>query len=94
MVTKGTTQIRNGNRDQTGRMLRTGEACRILCIHCNTLRRWSERRIINAYRVGPRGDRRFRLEDVNALLTEKTSDMGSCRKKVMAALEEYDAKKK
>jgi hypothetical protein len=50
--------------------------------------------MINAYRVGPRGDRRFRLEDVNALLTEKTSDMGSCRKKVMAALEEYDAKKK
>ena len=71
MVTKGTTQTRNGNRDQTGRMLRTGEACRILCVHCNTLRRWSEQGIINAYRVGPRGARRFRLEDVNALLTEE-----------------------
>ncbi len=71
MVTKGTTQTGNGNRDQTGRMLRTGEACRILCVHCNTLRRWSEQGIINAYRVGPRGDRRFRLEDVNALLTEE-----------------------
>jgi excisionase family DNA binding protein len=71
MVTKGTTQTRNGNRDQTGRMLRTGEACQILCVHCNTLRRWSEQGIINAYRVGPRGDRRFRLEDVNALLTEE-----------------------
>jgi hypothetical protein len=47
---------------------------------------------LNAYRLGPRGDQRFRLEDVNALLTEKTSDMESCRKKVMAALEEYDAK--
>jgi len=71
MVTKGTTQTRNGNRDQAVRMLRTGEACRILCVHCNTLRRWSEQGIINAYRVGPRGDRRFRLEDVNALLTEE-----------------------
>jgi len=71
MVTKGTTQTRNGNRDQTGRMLRTGEACRILCVHCNTLRRWNERGMINAYRVGPRGDRRFRLEDINALLMEE-----------------------
>jgi excisionase family DNA binding protein len=71
MVTKAKTQARNGNGDQTGRMLRTGEACRILCVHCNTLRRWSEQGMINAYRVGPRGDRRFRLEDVNALLAEE-----------------------
>jgi len=71
MVAKAKTQTRNGNGDQTGRMLRLGEACRILCIHGNTLRRWSEQGMINAYRVGPRGDRRFRLEDVNALLAEE-----------------------
>jgi len=55
-------------------MLRTGEACRILCIHANTLRRWSEQGIIKAYRVGPRGDRRFRHEDVAALLIAQTKD--------------------
>jgi excisionase family DNA binding protein len=71
MVTRGATQTRNDNRDQTGRMLRTGQACRILCVHSNTLRRWCELGIIKAYRVGPRGDRRFRLEDINALLTEE-----------------------
>jgi excisionase family DNA binding protein len=71
MVTRGTTQTRNGNGDQTGRMLRTGQACRILCVHSNTLRRWCELGIIKAYRVGPRGDRRFRLEDVTALFTEE-----------------------
>jgi excisionase family DNA binding protein len=71
MVTRGATQTRNGSGDQTDKLLRTGEACQILCVHCNTLRRWSEQGIINAYRVGPRGDRRFRLEDVNALLTEE-----------------------
>lgn len=49
-------------------MLTTGEACRILCVHSNTLRRWSERGIIVAYRIGPRGDRRFKREDVIALL--------------------------
>ena len=53
-------------------MLRTGEACRILCIHSNTLRRWSEQGMVKAYRVGPRGDRRFRRDDVAALLVEVT----------------------
>jgi excisionase family DNA binding protein len=55
-------------------LLRTGEACRILCIHQNTLRRWSRQGIIRAYRVGPRGDRRFRRDDIIALLMEKTKD--------------------
>ena len=53
-------------------LLRTGEACRILCIHQNTLRRWSKQGLIRAYRVGPRGDRRFRRDDIIALLIEKT----------------------
>ena len=55
-------------------LLRTGEACRILCIHSNTLRRWSEQGIVKTYRLGPRGDRRFRREDIAALLIEKTED--------------------
>jgi len=58
-------------RNEIGGMLRTGEACRILYVSGNTLRRWNKLGIINAYRVGPRGDRRFRLEDVNALLAEE-----------------------
>lgn len=70
MVTMETKQRRNDNRDQTGRMLRTGQACRILCVHSNTLRRWCELGIIRAYRIGPRGDRRFKLEDVTELLSE------------------------
>ncbi len=70
MVTMETKQRRNDNRDQTGRMLRTGQACRILCVHSNTLRRWCELGIIRAYRIGPRGDRRFKLEDVTELLAE------------------------
>jgi excisionase family DNA binding protein len=71
MVTKVITKTQNGNWDQEGRMLRTGEACRILYVSGNTLRRWNKLGIINAYRVGPRGDRRFRVEDVNALLAEE-----------------------
>ena len=70
MVTMETKQGRNDSGDQTGRMLRTGQACRILCVHSNTLRRWCELGIIKAYRIGPRGDRRFKLEDVTGLLAE------------------------
>lgn len=53
-------------------MLNLGEACRILYVHENTLRRWSDQGIIKAYRIGPRGDRRFRRDDVAALLVEVT----------------------
>ena len=63
-------------------MLRTGEACRILCIHANTLRRWNEQGIIKAYRVGPRGDRRFRRDDIAALLIAQTKDSSADRIKL------------
>ena len=72
-----TSQTRKGVPEHVkspSNMLRTGEACRILCIHSNTLRRWSEQGIVKTYRVGPRGDRRFRREDIAALLIEKTED--------------------
>jgi excisionase family DNA binding protein len=49
-------------------MLTTGEACRVLHIHSNTLRRWSNHGAIVAYRIGPRGDRRFKREDVLGLM--------------------------
>ena len=72
-----TSQTRKGvpeHVEAPSNMLRTGEACRILCIHANTLRRWSEQGIVKTYRVGPRGDRRFRRNDIAALLIEKTGD--------------------
>ena len=72
-----TAQTRKGvpeHVEASSKLLRTGEACRILCIHSNTLRRWSEQGIVKTYRLGPRGDRRFRREDIAALLIEKTKD--------------------
>ena len=49
-------------------MLTIREVSHILNVHANTLRRWTEQGILKAYRVGPRGDRRFRQEDVVRLL--------------------------
>ena len=63
-----------GNDDQKSRMLTVREVGPILHIHSNTVRRWSDRGIIKAYRIGPRGDRRFKWEDVAVLLIEETED--------------------
>ena len=61
----------NGRREEITPMLTIGKACQVLYVHCNTLRRWTEKGLIKAYRVGPRGDRRYRREDVDALLSEQ-----------------------
>ena len=49
-------------------ILTVGEASRLLGIHVNTLRRWSDQGILSTYRLGSRGDRRFRREDVVGIL--------------------------
>jgi excisionase family DNA binding protein len=45
-------------------MLKVNEVAQLLNVHINTVRRWSNQNILKAYRVGPRGDRRFKLEDI------------------------------
>ena len=51
-------------------MLTTGDVARVLNLHINTVRRWSNQGILKTYRIGLRGDRRFRREDVDGLLKE------------------------
>ncbi len=53
-------------------MLTTGEVARLLNIHINTVRRWSNQGILNTYRVGSRGDRRFRREDITSFLSQES----------------------
>lgn len=53
-------------------MLTIREVSRLLHIHSNTLRRWSDQGVIKAYRIGPRGDRRFRPEDIAILLLQES----------------------
>lgn len=61
MVTKG----RNVS------MLTAKQAADLLNVHINTVRRWSKQGILKAYRIGPRGDRRFKREDVAVLILEE-----------------------
>ena len=46
-------------------MLTTSEVARILNVHINTIRRWSNQGILKAYRIGSRGDRRFKKADID-----------------------------
>jgi excisionase family DNA binding protein len=64
------------NDNRANGMLTITEVSRLLHVHPNTLRRWSEEGIIRAYRIGPRGDRRFKLEDITELLLGKAEDGG------------------
>ena len=51
------------------RMMTTGGVASMLNVHINTVRRWSNQGILKAYRIGPRGDRRFERNDITSLLT-------------------------
>ena len=59
-----------GSRNN-GSMLTGLQVAELLNIHINTVRRWSNQGIIKAYRIGPRGDRRFKREDVTLVLRER-----------------------
>ena len=62
---------------QMERMLPVREVARLLHVHGNTVRRWSDKGIIRAYRINPRGDRRFSREDIPRILLELKTNGGS-----------------
>jgi excisionase family DNA binding protein len=69
-------------------MLAVKDVARLLHIHVNTVRRWSDNGIIKAYRITRRGDRRFRQEDIArflAELNEFNSHKSYARKDVLTA---------
>jgi len=57
---------------QSNGMLTVRQIARILNVHINTVRWWDGKGVLKAYRVGPRGDRRFSREDVALFLAESS----------------------
>lgn len=60
-------------KDKLSRLLKIKEAAEILNVHPETLRRWDEKRILRAVRIGKRRDRRYRRKDILAFCGRKKS---------------------
>lgn len=59
----------SGTEQQYG-MLTVREVARLLSIHANTVRRWSDAGKIKACRITRRGDRRFDHDEIERFLAE------------------------
>jgi len=59
-----------GDGEHISDMLTVREVARLFHIHPNTLRRWANDGRIKAYRITPRGDRRFKREEIVRFLAE------------------------
>jgi excisionase family DNA binding protein len=58
-------------------MLTTSDVARLLNVHINTVRRWSNQGALKTFRIGARGDRRFRREDIASFLSPEASAGGN-----------------
>jgi excisionase family DNA binding protein len=51
-------------------LLTVREVAKILNIHVNTVRRWSDDGILKPIRLGQRGDRRYKVNDIASFLAD------------------------
>ena len=70
------------NHNDIDSMLTISEVAHLLNVHINTVRRWSNQGILKSYRIGSRGDRRFRQEDIDSFLVEGNKDIRAKEDKV------------
>ena len=61
---------------ETSELMTPSEAAEMLYIHINTLRRWGNTGILNPYRIGLRGDRRFLRRDIISHLKQLQENGG------------------
>ena len=58
------------NNNKLEQMLTMTEVSQLLHVHPSTLRRWSNGGLIKSYHITPRGDRRFKKNDVKRFLIQ------------------------
>ena len=56
------------------KMLTVNEVCGLFRIHPNTLRRWAASGLIKCYHITPRGDYRFRQEDLDQFIIRMNTE--------------------
>ena len=61
-------KVTDGEVEEIDTLLTASEAASLLSVHVNTVRNWSNLGILPRFRIGPRGDRRFRKRDLMTFL--------------------------
>jgi excisionase family DNA binding protein len=56
--------------NKIGPLMTVRDVARLLNVHNNTVRRWSDRGMIKAYRINQRGDRRFKRDEIVRFLSD------------------------
>jgi len=55
----------------SGRMLTVSQVADFLGAHANSIRRWADMGLLPSYRIGLRGDRRFRTDEISSFLVSR-----------------------
>ena len=55
-------------QNKNSRMLTTTEVAHLLHVHPNSVRQWANKGLLPVYRLGTRGDRRFKRKEVEAFI--------------------------
>ena len=63
--------VTRGDQGPEPEYLTVRETAALLRVHPNTVRRWAQQGVLQAWRIGPRKDRRFLRVDVLRLLTQE-----------------------
>lgn len=56
---------------QLPELLTLKQVCEILKCHPNTLRQWDKNGVLKAVRFGPRGDRRYKKQDIEKFMEQQ-----------------------
>jgi len=63
------TVLEDGDRQDSEKiMLKVTEVARLLGVHPNTVRIWTDSGVLKSYRIGPRKDRRVPLSAIRSML--------------------------
>ena len=60
-----------GYLSNNGGMLTVSEVAHLLGAHVNSVRRWADMGLLPSYRIGLRGDRRFRPDEISSFLVSR-----------------------
>ena len=65
------TDRRTESLPNDGRLLTVSEVAQLLGAHANSVRRWADLGLLPSYRIGLRGDRRFRPDEISSFLVSQ-----------------------